>query len=156
MPSDAGLQVRIYGLEELERAMRKAPELVHREMHRAMTKSTMVVEEKTKRETPVDTGRLRASWNSRVEGFGTDIRGVVGTKVFYAPYVEYGTRPHWPPPGALATWAKRHGIPEFVVARTIAARGTKGRKMLTTALEESIRKIEALFSKAIDRVLEAL
>lgn len=26
----------------------------------------------------------------------------------HAPYVEYGTRPHWPPPGPIREWVKRN------------------------------------------------
>ena len=48
---------------------------------------------------------------------------VISTKR-YAGWVDQGTRPHWPPPGALAGWAKRHGIPEFLVQRKIAEKGT--------------------------------
>lgn len=121
-----------------------------------MRDATAVVEEKAKRKTPVDRDRLRSRWKSRIEGMGTGIRGIVGNNVFYAPYVEFGTRPHWPPPGALAVWARRHKIPEFLVARAIAARGNKAVGMLSGALKESTSRIERFFNEAIDRVLEAL
>lgn len=67
----------------------------------------------TKRRAPVDTGRLRASYIAHP---GHDGRGPyvqVGTSLFYAAYVEYGTRhqhsqPHFRP-GLLAgieAWAQ--------------------------------------------------
>jgi len=46
-----------------------------------------------------------------------------------------GTRsaPHWPPKGALAGWAERHGIPEFLVRRGISRHGTELHPFLSEA-----------------------
>ncbi|MDP3014132.1 MAG: hypothetical protein Q8M92_07825, partial [Candidatus Subteraquimicrobiales bacterium] len=51
----------------------------------------------------------------------------------HAPYIEYGTRPHWPPIEPLAAWAIRVlQVPKaeaqqvgFLIARKIAAVGTE-------------------------------
>ncbi len=40
----------------------------------------------------VQTGRLRASITPAVRRSGAEVRGVVGSKVDYAPYQEFGTR----------------------------------------------------------------
>lgn len=65
------------------------------------------VQNHTRMLAPVDTGRLRASWKATK---GNDLRGPfveIGTNVFYAAYVEFGTRhmpaqPHVRPALAMA------------------------------------------------------
>lgn len=64
----------------------------------------------------------------------TRVRVLVGSKLHYAPHVEYGTKPHFPPPSALAGWTKRHGGGSpYVVARAISRKGTTGIKYLQNA-----------------------
>ena len=97
--------------------------------------------------TPVDTGRLRNSVTHEVDSSGQRAR--VGTNVSYARAVEFGTRPHWPPLGALQPWARRHGFPSgqrgaWLVARTIAARGTRGAHMFREGLGASVGLITGL------------
>jgi len=80
---------------------------------------------------------------------------VVGSSVEYAPYVELGTRPHFPPyqPGTpLARWAELHGVPAFVVARAISVRGTKARKYLQGAFEAKRGEVVRMFVDLVKRV----
>jgi len=58
----------------------------------------------------------------------------------HSVFVHEGTRPHWPPPGALAGWARRHGIPEFLAARSVAEHGTKANPFLRDAYEETMAR----------------
>ena len=53
----------------------------------ALGRACLLVENDAKTKCPVDTGMLRSSITSVVEGNV----GVVGTNVEYAPYVEFGT-----------------------------------------------------------------
>ena len=48
----------------------------------------MTAEGYAKKETPVDTGRLRNSMSNAVQGDSV----YIGTNVSYAPYVEFGSR----------------------------------------------------------------
>jgi hypothetical protein len=104
-------------------------------MKRGLSRGLKVVTNQVKVETPVDTGELRASITDEVRVEGNVIVGVVGTVVGYAPHVEFGTAPHFPPPAALAGWARRHGVNPFLVARAIAKRGTKAHRMFGKVLE---------------------
>lgn len=52
-----------------------------------LQKATLAVESQARRDCPVDTGRLRSSITSRVEGS----TGIIGTNVEYAAFVEHGT-----------------------------------------------------------------
>ena len=80
--------------------------------------------------------------------------GIVGSNVVYAPFMELGTRPHWPPRSALEVWARRHGTTAFLVCRAIARRGTKARRFLQRAVEENERRIHQLFERAGRIILE--
>jgi len=61
---------------------------------------------------------------------------LVGSISKYAPYIEFGTRPHWPPISKIRAWCIRKGLgagAAFVVARKIAERGTPPRPWLNPA-----------------------
>lgn len=93
------------------------------------------VESRAKQLCPVDQGQLRASISTQLEVERGSLQVVVGSSLKYAIFVHEGTRPHWPPKGALAGWARRHGMAsEFPVRRAIARRGTRPRPFLRDAL----------------------
>lgn len=102
----------------------------------------------------VDTGRLRASITPEVFRGANEIYGIVGTNVEYAPYVEFGTRPHWPPLSALEVWASRHHTTAYLVALGISRHGTAARKFLTNAFEKSKDYINARFERAYREILK--
>ena len=67
----------------------------------------------------------------------TNVEAKVVANVDYAAYVEFGTRPHFPPVDALRDWAAKKLGDEnlaFPVARAIGARGTPPRPYLGPAL----------------------
>lgn len=134
--------VRIEGLERLQQKM--TPAMIAGPVRDFLERSGREVESRAKQKAPVDTGRLRG-------GITTSVRqteAVVGVNVTYAPHVEFGTRPHWPPLSAMQPWARRHGFPAgrtgaFLVARRIARHGTPAQPFLLPALNESKGDIEA-------------
>ena len=90
--------------------------------------------------TPVDTGRLRSSMAVALQDEG--LTAIVGSNVQYAPHVEFGTRPHWPPLAAMQPWASRHGFGTgkkgaFLVARAISRKGTRARRMFQQGMAAS-------------------
>lgn len=92
---------------------------------------------RTRENTPVDTGELRESWYqlpTEKTHFAVwpAYRSGVASNVDYAPYVEYGTRPHViepRKPGGVLHWHDpRTG--EDVFARRVHHPGTKGQHMV--------------------------
>lgn len=55
-----------------------------------------------------------------------------------------------PPPGVIAEWARRKGIDAspFVLARSIARRGIKGRFFLRAASQHTARRLPSLLAEA--------
>lgn len=67
---------------------------LNKELEEAMQDSVLWVERDAKEFAPVDTGNLRASIASMVESSGvlkSEVRGVIGSNVDYAPFQEFGT-----------------------------------------------------------------
>lgn len=99
--------------------------------------------QKLKEEKAIDTGILR---NSIIVELTPDgLQAEIGTPLNYGPYIEFGTRPHFPPIDALEHWAKAHGIPAFLVARAISKRGLPARPYLYPAYDAII----AFFEQAL-------
>lgn len=82
------IKVTITNLPQIKAAFAKAPRLMATELNTAIRKSIVSIGADSRRNTPVDTGRLRAS---TLERFG-DLRGEVGTHTNYDVYVHEGTR----------------------------------------------------------------
>jgi len=102
---------------------------------------------------PVDSGRLKSSITPDVRVKGNVVQGVVGSNKSYAPYVELGTRPHWPPLDALKVWASRHGTTPYVVARGIAAKGTKAYKYLQGSFDKNKDNIKQMIGKVVSEIV---
>lgn len=139
--------MKLTGDRALQRKLRD-PEFVRGPLRQFLTRSVVLLEGEVKKETPVDTGRLRASITHKVEPF----RAIVGTNVTYAPHVEFGTKPHWPPLAAMQPWAQRHGFPAgrqgaFLVARAIARRGTRARRMFQKGVAASRPRIMQMWRR---------
>lgn len=112
---------------------------------------------------PVDTGRLRSSIKSTVNVQGPLIRGAIGSNVKYAPYMEYGTRPHkigyglrfkWPdaPPSEKAYFISIGSWP-YVMYDTVSHPGTEPTFFLSRAVESQrvwyVRRLRRAVNKAI-------
>jgi phage gpG-like protein len=151
------LRLELKGLREEQARMTKIVADLHGEpMLEGMRNATLLVTRDAKRFAPVDTGRLRASIIPEIRVSGpTQIQGVVGSNVEYAPFVELGTKPHWPPVGALEVWARRHGISAFLVARAISRRGTKAVKYLERAFDQNISRIVGYIDAAVKSIIRS-
>lgn len=64
---------------------------INDKLTRNLTTACFLVEADAKRNAPVDTGRLRSSIAHRLEKLKNVLRGIVGTRVEYASYQEFGT-----------------------------------------------------------------
>lgn len=97
----------------------------------------------------VDTGNLSRSITTDLVDAG--YAAEVGSDLLYAIFVEFGTRPHFPPMKELESWARRHGFESaWPVCKAIAERGLKARPYLFPAYEASMSE----FLKELGRRFE--
>jgi len=135
--------------DEMDRMVR---ELQGEPMLEGMRDATLMVTRSARQHSPVDRGRLRSNIGPEVRMEGREVIGVVGSNLTYAPPMEFGARPHWPPLSALVVWARRHGTSAYVVARAIARRGLKPRSYLRDALKENAQAIFDRLSRAVRKI----
>ena len=137
--SQGSITVTIHGLDELRGKLvgSRADAPVGRFLDRGAT----YLQGQGRKHAPVDRGRLRNSIGTESPTLRTRR---IGPSVDYGEYVETGTRPHWPPPGALAGWAKRHGMSEYAVRRKISIAGTKAQPYMQPAADETEPYLETL------------
>ena len=154
-----------FGFEILlpEELMRKLQDgtLLAEPTREFLTVISVEVQRNTQMLTPVDTGRLRASWIRNVDVSPMPLWAEVSTNVNYAPFVEEGTRPHWPPMSALnpaaagiRQWANIHGVNVYALGAAIAQRGTRGRHMLRMGVQIARGTIDNLLQQLIRRIKE--
>jgi phage gpG-like protein len=125
-------------------------------------KAALLVTRSARKNAPVDTGRLRASITPEVVTRDNVVRGIVGSNVKYAPYMELGTRPHTPPWDPIYRWALRKTRGNISQARALAAgairaisrRGNIALRFLQRALDDNADKIFNLIGDAIKRIIE--
>jgi len=90
------------------------------------------------------------------------ISAVVFSDLKYAPYVEFGTRPHYPPIAPILEWVKRklhvpekraYGVARAVVKK-IGKRGTPRRPYLSNAFKVVERRVLAQIRAAVAAALQ--
>jgi phage gpG-like protein len=97
----------------------------------------------------VDTGRLRAS--VKIESYADGLARRVGSDVAYAPVVEFGARPHFPPIEPIREWCRRHNIPEeaaYAIALKISRTGNPARPWLFPAFEQHRQEFRNMIREA--------
>lgn len=82
------ISIRITNLPQIRAAFSIAPKDMVKELNRAIQKSVIGIGTDSRRGTPVDTGRLRASTYERF----SNLKGEVGTNTDYDIFVHEGTR----------------------------------------------------------------
>lgn len=111
------------------------------EVEESLNQACALVERSAKQKAPKDTGQLRNSITSKVEG----TEGIVYTPLEYAPYVEYGT-------GLFAEEGGRQDVPwNYQDDKGVwhSTRGQKPQPFLRPALHENREKIVQLIGEVI-------
>lgn len=139
MAVQGGITVTIHGLDNLRGKLKSSR--ADGPAARFLDRGAIFIQGAARRHVKVDTGRTRNSIS--VESPSTRTRRI-GPNTDWAEHLETGTRPHWPPPGALAGWAQRHGVAEYAIRRKIGLYGTKAQPYMTPAAEESVPFIRSL------------
>jgi len=166
-----GYRVEIKGLKELLKRLDAAPKTVKKHMVKAMGKSVAVIEGEIKPITPIGvSGFLRNAVSGKVTEPGGKVTGIVGigaplsVKAVYPNVMEFGRKPGPVPPGNLERWVQRKlRVPAanasqvaFMVARSIARKGIKGKFMFKKGWDAAEGRVKGFFEKALEDVVEDL
>jgi len=87
-----------------------------------------------------------------------NVEAIVEANIHYASFVEFGTRPHFPPIDALRDWCAKFLGDErlaFVVARAISRRGTLAHPFMGPALLANLPVFYQAMVAAVQRGMEA-
>lgn len=89
----ADIKIEVRNLEAVTKNMERMVEELHgAPMLAGMRQATLLVQRSARVNSPVDTGRLRASIAPEVTMQGLNVQGIIGSNVVYAPFQELGTR----------------------------------------------------------------
>ena len=123
----------------------------YKELQRDLKKMSKEVAEKVKKETYASGLDVRKEAQDRLKAFKAWDTGhlantilvepssdgsivEIGPTAPYGPYVEFGTKPHFPPMDALEDWARRHGLDSaWPICKAISERGTPEQPFLFPA-----------------------
>ena len=144
----AAITITIEGIEKLQAGLAAGPSTLASEVRTAMEAGSLLIEGTARGLAPKDTGRLGGSITHQISGGGANLTSRVGPSVAYGLFVEKGRRAGRPPPvGAVQSWARRHGINPYVLARAIGRRGTRARPFMEPAFNQNASRVIALFDK---------
>jgi HK97 gp10 family phage protein len=139
------IEIEIEGLDEAIRLLDAFPETVKTQVAATLATAAYETEAEAKRLAAVDTGGMRSAIRARQVGpLEWEVRsprpGV---------YVEFGTRPHFPPLAPITAWARRHGIEKaaFAIARKISRVGTRAQPFMRPALEKVMPRIRQMIDQ---------
>jgi len=149
------------------RAPHVHPERLAPAIAAALAESGAVLEKEVGSRTPQGVGGagsgLRASWFSELREGPFKSELVFGSSLAYAIPVEFGRRPgqRMPPIQALIPWVEKfltlkegetvEGV-AFVIARSIARKGTFGAHMAYQGAEAALPQIERVFAEHVGEV----
>lgn len=140
----------IIKVEGLNEAIAKFSSLeIASALNAGIKKSVYKIQASAIRESPTDTSFLKNAWRVRFD----NLSGQLVNTAKYAPFVHFWRRPWWKLPpfderSSLAKWINRQGIsaPPFLIARSIAKKGTKANPFLKRALDQEKWKIPQIIS----------
>lgn len=133
--------IKFEGLEEILKKLEKISS--PQNAQQALGKACALVERTAKQKAPKDTGELRRSISSKVDG----LTGIVFTPLEYAPYVEYGT-------GLFAEEGGRKDVPwhyQDDEGNWHSTSGQKPQPFMRPALEENRENIKAILMEELTK-----
>ncbi|MCK5557995.1 MAG: HK97 gp10 family phage protein [Candidatus Hydrogenedentes bacterium] len=170
-------KIDISEVEALSNAMPRMREILEEELVMAMNETGMLLTTMTAARVPVNFGILRSSiqfpMGFQVRGSpvnvlrgdvqASSLAGAMTSPHEYANYVEFGTRPHWPPAGPIQLWVIRKLQPpadqvDMIVRGVqakIAREGTPAHRMFKRAWDEGGKsQAERIFKQVPVRAIK--
>jgi len=141
------LESKLVGVAEAIASVKAKADQQYQAMTKAITDGALMIEGDAKVNCPVDEGRLRSSITHEIVNdlAGHQLSARVGTNVFYAPYIEFGTGIYAKDgTGRKTPWVyrDRRGVMHFT-------RGIRPRAFLANAFSKNIGRIQTMITGAL-------
>ncbi len=143
----ADMEITIDGLDDLLKKL-DGNRLVGPVVRHMLGEAVAIGKKTAVESAPSWTGHLRQNIVPDISGESIPSWATLIAKPEYSSWLEDGTRPHWPPPGALTAWADSHNMPEYMVRRAIGLRGTKAHPFMKPATDDINEALPGLINKA--------
>ena len=132
-------KIELMGGKEISDLLKRVPKEKEAEVRAEIGDMALRIQKRAKMylrtHEAMDTGNL--SNTVLAELSPTKIEAEIGPTAKYGPYVEFGTKPHFPPMEALEAWARHHGFESpWPICKAIAERGIKARPYLSSAWDD--------------------
>jgi len=146
------LTLNVSGLDKLTSMLEQAPEVAIKHANASIVAIVNLVEVNVKKEAPIDTKKLHNRWTKAFK----PLEGTLTSQMPYAGAVQFGTPPHKVSIEEITPWAERKGIPPFLVARSIAKKGTKANPFFTRGLDNSVERANIIIKGTINNIVNEL
>jgi len=133
------IKIHIANLPQVQAALRRSPQIVSKHINKAIKLSIMDLRNSAGEKTPVDTGRLRGSYQVK---FGT-LRGELQPTANYAYFVHEGHR-------------QQVGRYVPAIGKRLVKSFVKGNPFLKNAVSETERKINERFDMGLKDALNEI
>lgn len=149
MSENVQIAIEVKGLETLKKALKQAPELVGKEVQKALSLATTKTQASARKEAPVRTGNLRRHIDFTLKPF----KGIVESKAEYGIYVHQGTRPHIITPSKKkALYWKEAPHP----VKSVRHPGTKANPFMERGAKGVEGEVNAIFQSAVKNITSKL
>lgn len=149
MAGNVQIGIEVKGLETLKKALKQAPDLVGREVQKALNLATTKTQASARKEAPARTGNLRRRIDFTLKPF----EGIVESKAEYGIYVHQGTRPHIIRPSKKkALFWKEAPYPVKIVRHP----GTKANPFMERGAKSVEGEVNAIFQTAVKNITSSL
>lgn len=146
------LRVEMPDWDAFAKRMGKSKDWIERAMTGILSKAILFAERRAREGAPKDTSALARSLVSEVKPLSARVFSTLN----YAMVIEEGRQAgaRMPPPEALRGWLRRHGsfTTPFVLARSIARRGIKGRFFMRSAKEATEQQMPNYLNEAAQSI----
>jgi len=120
--------------------------------NKAIKLSMFEIQREAQIRTPLDTGNLRGSYETKFWELEWELRN---TRKYWI-FVHEGRWP-WPIPlRAIEPWARRKGINPYVVKKSIQKKWTKGQPWMTQTAEAMQGKVNFIFNSEFQKLFKRL
>jgi len=130
------VKIKIKNLPQVQAALRQSPQIVSKHINKAINQSIIGIRDEAMDTTPVDTGRLRGSYQLRF----SSLRGEVGPTAEYAIFVHEGHR-------------QQVGRYVSAIGRRLVSPYVKGNPFLKRAVDRVNEKVNSNFEIGLKNAL---